>query len=186
MLLCLGRAPSQAQNKTGPARRHTGLHHACIVTPHGDYCIEPASTAAFRQPAAYEELTPAAHTTILHLLQSPPVEPAIPPPPTAASEPRPASPRPPTETDARGQCDVYSSPHAEGGGASPGLHRRLLGPRWGKPRASLAADWPQVGASPRWGWGVMSPGGGGGVKQRRCLFCLNSQKKQGTAITAER
>ena len=102
MLLCLGRAPNQAQNKTGLARRHTGLHHACIVTPHGDYCIEPASTAAFRQPAAYEELTPAAHTTILHLLQSPPVEPATPPPPTAASDPRPASPRPSTEADARG------------------------------------------------------------------------------------
>ena len=78
MLLCLGRTPNQARNKASRARQATGLHHACIVTPHGDYCLEPASTAAFRQSAAYEELTPAAHATILSLLQSPPAEQATP------------------------------------------------------------------------------------------------------------
>ena len=108
MLLCLGRAPNQATNKAGIACQATGLHHACIVTPHGDYCLEPASTAAFRQPAAYEELTPAAHTTILHLLQSPPAEPVALPPPAAASDPHPAGPRSSTVVSAHGRP---STPH---------------------------------------------------------------------------
>ena len=66
--MCVGRAPNWARNKASRAHQATGLHHACIITPHGDYCLEPASTAAFRQPAAYEELTPAAHATVLSLL----------------------------------------------------------------------------------------------------------------------
>ena len=42
-------------------------------------------------------------------------------------------------------CAIYGRPHPEGGGDTLGLHRRLLGPGWGTPRASLTA---RVGHTP--------------------------------------
>ena len=40
---------------------------------------------------------------------------------------------------------MYGSPRSGGGGDTLGLHRRLLGPGWGTPRASLTA---RVGHTP--------------------------------------
>ena len=55
----------------GPPTR-SGSHHACLISPEGDYLLEHVTTSACHTPFPMASLTPAALDTLLHLLETPP------------------------------------------------------------------------------------------------------------------
>ena len=55
----------------GPPTR-SGFHHACLISPEGDYLLEHVTTSACHTPFPMASLTPAALDTLLHLLETPP------------------------------------------------------------------------------------------------------------------
>ena len=50
----------------------SGAHHACIISPEGDYLLEHVTTSVCHTQFPVASLTPAALDTLLHLLETPP------------------------------------------------------------------------------------------------------------------
>ena len=56
----------------GGPHTSSGAHHACLISPEGDYLLEHVTTSACHTQFPVASLTPAALDTLLHLLETPP------------------------------------------------------------------------------------------------------------------